>query len=82
MGRGPAEGTFYGVRETTMDVPRISVEAVRRSLESGSRTLLVCGYDGEDRFRDMELEGSISWESFQSRLPALPPDQEIVFYCA
>jgi hypothetical protein len=70
------------MRETTMDVPRISVEAVRRSLESGSKTLLVCGYDSEDRFREMELEGAISWDTFQSRLPALPPDQEIVLYCA
>jgi rhodanese-related sulfurtransferase len=28
------------------------------------------------------LEGAISFSEFQSRLPSLSPDQEIVFYCA
>jgi hypothetical protein len=65
-----------------MEVPRISVEAMRRRLTSDSKTLLVCGYDSEDRFREMELEGAISWSTFQSRLSSLPSDQEIVFYCA
>jgi hypothetical protein len=65
-----------------MDVPRISVEALRRRLTNGSKILLVCGYDSEERFREMELEGAISWGAFQSRLSSLPFDQEIVFYCA
>ena len=65
-----------------MDIPRVSVEEVRRRLTSGARTLLVCGYDGDDRFREMELEGAISWNAFQTRLPSLPLDQDIVFYCA
>ena len=65
-----------------MDIPRISVEALHRKLAGGSKTLLVCGYDSEDRFGEFELEGAISWNAFQSRLPSLSSTQEIVFYCA
>ena len=65
-----------------MDEPeRISVEEVRRKLKSGE-VLLVCAYDDEERFRSMHLEGAISFQEFESRLPSLSKDQEIVFYCA
>ena len=60
---------------------RISVEEVRRKLKSGE-VLLVCAYDDEERFRSMHLEGAISFQEFESRLPSLSKDQEIVFYCA
>ncbi len=62
-----------------MSVERISPEEVRQGLESG-RLLLVCAYEDESRFRQMQLEGAISFSHFQTRLPALPKDQEIVFY--
>ncbi len=65
-----------------MDEPeRISVEEVRRKLKSGE-VLLVCAYDDEERFRSMHLEGAISFQEFEARLPSLSKDQEIVFYCA
>ena len=62
-----------------MSVERISPEGVRRGLESG-RLLLVCAYEDESRFRRMQLEGAISFQEFQSRLPQLAKNQEIVFY--
>ena len=62
-----------------MDVERISPEKVRQGLETG-RLLLVCAYEDESRFRQMQLEGGISFSEFQSKLPALSKDQEIVFY--
>ena len=65
-----------------MDARRIRVKHLHRQMTRGSPILLVCGYDGEDRFREMELEGAISWNAFQSRLPSLSLDQEIVLYCA
>jgi hypothetical protein len=65
-----------------MDVPRMSVGELRRRWTSGSGTLLVCGYDSEERFRERELEGAISWNTFQSRLSSLHKEQEIVLYCA
>jgi hypothetical protein len=65
-----------------MDTPRISAKETRRQRTGGANVLLVCAYDTEERFREMELEGAISWPAFQSRVPSLPKDQAIVFYCA
>ena len=60
---------------------RISAPEVRRKVQSGE-VLLVCAYEDEEKFRNMHLEGAISFQEFQSRLPSLSKDQEIVFYCA
>ncbi len=60
---------------------RISAQEVRRKVQSGE-ALLVCAYDDEEKFRNLHLEGGISFQEFQSRLPSLSKDQEIVFYCA
>ena len=65
-----------------MDVRRVSVKEVHRKMLPKAGLLLVCAYDTEERFREMELEGAISWPEFQKRLPSLAKDQEIVFYCA
>jgi len=65
-----------------MDVHRISVREVHRKMLHRSGLLLVCAYDTEERFREMELDGAVSWPAFQTRLPSLPKEQEIVFYCA
>jgi hypothetical protein len=60
-------------------VERIRPEEARQGLESG-RLLLVCAYEDESRFRQMQLEGAIPFSDFQTRLLALSKDQEIVFY--
>ena len=65
-----------------MDIPRISAKETRRKMTGGTNLLLVSAYDSEERFREMELDGALSWPALQSRLPSLPKDQEIVFYCA
>jgi nucleotide-binding universal stress UspA family protein/rhodanese-related sulfurtransferase len=65
-----------------MDIPRMSAKALRQSMKGSRAALLVCAYESEDRFHELELQGAVSWKAFQSRLPTLPPDQEIVFYCA
>lgn len=64
-----------------MDIPRINAKDVHRRMSDGSTLLLVCAYDTEDRFREMELEGAISWPALTAMLPSIPKDQEIVFYC-
>jgi hypothetical protein len=64
-----------------MSVPRISARALHRRLSKSDGTLLVCAYESDDRFREMEIEGALSWSAFQSRLPSLSVDQDIVFYC-
>ena len=63
------------------DVERISVEDARRRVDA-KRALLVCAYEDEAKCRMINLEGSISLTSFQSRLASLPKSQEIIFYCA
>jgi hypothetical protein len=60
---------------------RITAEEVYGKLKDGS-TLLVCAYDDDDKFGTVHLEGAISFNAFESKLPSLSKDQEIVFYCA
>jgi hypothetical protein len=64
-----------------MDVPRIDAATLRRRITSGAGLLLVCAYDTDARFREMELVGAISWLALKPRLSALSKDQEIIFYC-
>ena len=60
---------------------RIEVDEARRDVASG-RALLVCAYADEAKCRKLALDGSISLQEFESRLPSLPKNQEIVFFCA
>lgn len=63
------------------DIIRIGVEEARRHVVSG-QAVLVCGYDDDAKCREIALEGSIPPAEFQSRLPALPKSEEIIFFCA
>jgi hypothetical protein len=58
---------------------RVSPEEVYQKLKSG-KVLLVCAYEDETKFKQMNLQGAISFNEFNSRLPSLPKEQEIVFY--
>ncbi|MBP1718842.1 MAG: hypothetical protein H6Q43_2280 [Deltaproteobacteria bacterium] len=60
---------------------RIPVKEAFAKVKSG-KALLVCGYDDEAKFQMMRLEGALSLKEFENRLPKLPKDQEIIFYCA
>lgn len=44
--------------------------------------LLVCAYDDDERFVRFNLEGAISLKDFESMIPELSKDREIIFYCA
>ena len=61
-------------------VPRVSAEAVRHKLR-GKGTVLVCAHEEEAKFEAVRVEGAISLFEFERRLPMLPRDFEIVFYC-
>ncbi len=63
------------------DIERISVEEACRKAKA-KQALLVCAYEDEAKYRKLNLDGSISLASFQSRVASLPKTQEIVFYCA
>lgn len=79
----PGKGTdprFAEKEESIVEPARISPEEVRRKMVAGEPTLLVCAYDREVAFRKSYLDGAIALGDFQSRLPTLPEDHEIVFY--
>jgi len=60
---------------------RISPEEVYPKLKS-STAILVCAYEDDVKFKKLQLQGAISFNEFKFKLPSLPKDQEIVFYCA
>ena len=39
-------------------------------------------YADEQKCGRMRLEGSMTLRELEARLPSLPKDQEIIFYCA
>jgi len=63
------------------DIDRISVEEAHRKTNA-NQALLVCAYADEAKCRMINLEGSISLTSFESRASSLPKTQEIIFFCA
>ncbi len=63
------------------DVKRISPEEARRRIDSG-KAILVCGYEPDEKFQAMHLEGAESLHQFRARLSEIQKDQEVVFYCA
>ena len=63
------------------DIERISVQEARPKAKA-TLALLVCVYEDDAKYRKLNLDGSISPASFQSRVASLPKTQEIIFYCA
>jgi len=59
---------------------RIKPEEVREKV-SARKAILVCAYDDEEKFKNMHLEGAISYNQFTTMVPSLSRDQEIIFYC-
>ena len=66
---------------STADVERISPDEARRKTQSG-QALLVCAYEDEDKCRRMNLQGAIPLRELREKLPTLPRDRELIFYCA
>ena len=62
------------------EVIRITPEETYRKLRAG-KALLVCAYDSEEQFRNLQLEGAISFSELRAKLPALSKNQ-VVLYCA
>jgi hypothetical protein len=59
---------------------RVSPEETRQKVVSSS-ALLVCAYNNEEKFKKLQLEGAISLNELADRLPTLPKNHEIIFYC-
>ena len=61
------------------DIKRISVQQAHAKTDT-KQGLLVCAYEDEAKCRMLNLEGSISFTNFKSRVGSLPKSQEIIFY--
>ncbi|HKL49372.1 MAG TPA: hypothetical protein VJ882_06945 [Desulfuromonadales bacterium] len=59
---------------------RITPEETRRKLAAGE-AILVCAYESDEKFEKVKLDQAISLNEFKKRLPSIPEDQEIIFYC-
>jgi rhodanese-related sulfurtransferase len=64
-----------------MPAVRITPQEAYTKVKAG-QAILVCGYEEEEKFKAMRLEGAVSFAGFQALLPSLPKDREIIFYCA
>jgi hypothetical protein len=74
----PLTGYSSGTKGSS-DIERISVEDARTRVQAG-KALLVCSY-GNGKCKGLLLEGGMLRSEFESKLPSLPKDQEIIFYC-
>jgi hypothetical protein len=66
--------------DAAMEAIRISVQDAYQQVTSG-KAILVCSYDKETCSK-MMLEGAITREEFESKLPSISKSQPIIFYCA
>lgn len=65
---------------TTTEAVRISPQDTYQQVSSGT-ALLVCAYQSEQICKSIMLEGGISLEEFEQKLPNLKKDQPIIFFC-
>jgi hypothetical protein len=56
------------------DPDRITPEEVSQKLKAG-KILLVCAYEDEEKFRKLQLEAAISFNTFKSKLPSISKGQ-------
>ena len=59
---------------------KISPEGARNKVKS-SEALLVCAYEEDEKFKQMRLEGAMSYREFKKKIASIPKDREIIFYC-
>jgi hypothetical protein len=55
------------------------VDDARARVQAG-KAILVCSY-GDTKCKGVLLEGAMLRSEFEKKLPSLPMDQEIIFYC-
>jgi len=76
----PCLGTALASQtKTAKNIERIGPEMTYEKVKAGN-AVLVCAYE-DDKCKDILLEGALLRSQFESRLPTLPKDQEIIFYC-
>ena len=72
--------TFADQSSAPGEIKRIGVEDARNKTKNGD-ALLVCSYD-DATCKEIILEDAILLSEFESKLPSLSKNQEIIFYCS
>ena len=68
------------IEEKDMSQPaRVNVQEVYEKLSKGNSTLLVCAYS-QEKYDASHLDGAVSLNELESKIPQLQMDAEIVFY--
>ncbi|HBA87774.1 MAG TPA: ArsR family transcriptional regulator [Geobacter sp.] len=62
------------------EAKRISVQEARSKVQGG-QALFVCAYDSEEMCGGIRLEKALTMGEFNARLPEIPKDKELIFYC-
>lgn len=70
---------FGSETKGTATIERIEPEETRMKVQTGA-ALLVCSYQ-DNKCEKMLLEGAMLRTQFEAKLPSIPKDQEIIFYC-
>lgn len=63
------------------NVKRIAPPDAAKLVEEGE-ALLICAYEDEEKWKRLNLKGSISVGEFRRLRPTLPKDKTLIFYCA
>jgi hypothetical protein len=63
------------------EVARVGPDEAHQKVETGE-AILVCAYDDREKCRQLHLEGAIDLDELQAKLPAIPKEKELIFYCA
>ena len=75
----PVHSVLASGTKGAASIERISPEDTRAKVRAGE-ALLVCSYKDE-KCRDILLEGAMLRSEFEDRVPVVPKDREIIFYC-
>ena len=60
---------------------RISAEQALHDVNEKG-TLLICGYDVEEKWENARVPGAINYLQFKAQSHDLPKESELIFYCA
>ena len=75
----PVQSALASATKGAASIERISPEDTRSKVQAGE-ALLVCSYEDE-KCKDILLEGAMLLSEFEDRVPVLPKDLGIIFYC-
>jgi len=65
-----------------LEANRISLPEAKEQLKGSPPALLACAYDDEQKCRSLPIPGALNLRELNERLPSLPKEQTVIFYCS